>query len=103
MLYERAKQLQAKRLSAEEIRSTLLSEGAKPEDVQVILGSLGFGPQPQPDPTKPLAMAKRALESRPMKLLVFLFGTAMVGGLGYFLWIIGTVIVAFIQGFGRGC
>lgn len=45
MLYERAKQLKLKHASAEEIRATLLSEGAKPEDVQVILGSLGFGPQ----------------------------------------------------------
>ena len=46
VLYERAKQLQSKGLSAAEIRQTLLTEGAKEADIKVILGSLGLGPQP---------------------------------------------------------
>ena len=101
MLYERAKQLQAKRLTAEEIRATLLSEGAKPEDVQVILGSLGMGPQPQPDPTRPLAIAKRTLESRPMRLAVFLFGTAMTGGFIYLAWALLEGAIKIVKGLGH--
>lgn len=101
MLYERAKQLQAKGLSADQIRATLLGEGAKPEDVHVILGSLGFGPQPQTDPTRPLTTAKRMLESRPMRLLVFVFGSAMVGGVGYFVWLLGSAIMTALEGLGR--
>ncbi len=103
VLYERAKQLKGNGLSAEEIRKTLLAEGAKEEDVKVILGSLGFGPQPQSDPTpKPLAVAKRVMESRPMRIATFIVGAAALGGGLYVLWILVTVVRALAEGFSRG-
>lgn len=103
MLYERAKQLQSKGLSAEEIQRVLLGEGANEQDIKVILGSLGLGPQPQPDPTQqPLALARRVMESRALRLAVFVIGAAAVAGLLYVLWIVGTVVWSLVEGFTRG-
>lgn len=93
MLYERARKLQAEGLSTEEVSRTLLAEGARPEDVKVILGSIGMGPQPQPDPTqRPLGLARRMIESRALRLAVVAGGTAVVGGLLYALVRLVTVV-----------
>jgi hypothetical protein len=103
VLYERAKQLQGKGLSGAEIRQTLLSEGAREEDIKVILGSLGMGPQPQADPTpQPLAVAKRFLESRPARVATFLLGATLLGGFLYVIWIVVTAVGALLEGFTRG-
>lgn len=103
MLYERAKQLQSKGLSAAEIQQALLAEGARPEDIKVILGSLGLGPQPHPDPTQqPLALAKRVMESRALRFGVFVLGAAAVGALLYGLWVVGMVVWSLAEGFSRG-
>lgn len=103
MLYERAKQLQSKGLSAAEIERTLLTEGARPDDIKVIIGSLGLGPQPQPDPTpQPLALARRVMESRALRLAVFLLGAAAIAGLAYGLWAVATVVWSIADGFSRG-
>ena len=101
MLYERAKQLQSKGLSAAEIQRTLLAEGAREEDVKVILGSLGLGPQPQSDPT-PQPLARRVMESRPLRLAVFVLGAAVLAAFLYVLWIVAMVIWSVIEGFSRG-
>lgn len=93
MLYERAKQLQSKGLSAAEIQQALLAEGAREEDVKVILGSLGLGPQPQPDPTpQPLALARRVMESRGLRLAVFMLGAAVLTAFLYALWTVAMVV-----------
>jgi hypothetical protein len=103
VLYERAKQLQSKGLSADEIRRALLEEGAREEDIKVILGSLGLGPQPQSDPTqRPLALAQRVMESRTLRLVVFIGGAAALGAFLYVLWIVGTVVMSLAEGFSRG-
>ena len=103
MLYERAKQLQSKGLSAVEIHRALLTEGAREEDIKVILGSLGLGPQPQPDPTQqPLVLARRIMESRPLKLAVYGLGAAALAALFYVLWILGKVVLAVGEGFSQG-
>lgn len=103
MLYERAKQLQSKGLSPAEIEEALLAEGARPEDIKVILGSLGLGPQPHPDPTQqPLALAKRVMESRALRFAVFALGAAALVGFGYVLWIVGMVVWSLAEGFSRG-
>ncbi len=100
MLYERAKQLQSKGLSAAEIQQALLAEGARDEDVKVILGSLGLGPQPQPDPShQPLAFARRVMESRALRFTVFVLGG---GALLYLFWIVGMVAWALYEGFSQG-
>mgnify|MGYP001572426944 CR=1 FL=1 len=103
MLYERAKQLQSKGLSAEEIQRVLLGEGASEQDIKVILGSLGLGPQPHPDPTQqPLALARRVMESRGLRLAVSVIGAAAVAGLLYVFWIVATVVWSLVEGFTRG-
>lgn len=103
MLYERAKQLQRKGLSAAEIQKELLAEGARDEDVKVILGSLGLGPQPQTDPTpRPLALARRVMESPSLRLAVFAGGLAVLGALFYVVWIVGRVVSALAEGLSRG-
>jgi hypothetical protein len=103
VLYERAKQLHGKGLSAAEIRQALLAEGAREEDIKVILGSLGLGPQPQADPTpQPLALARRFMESRPMRFAIFALGAAVLAGVLYVLWIAGTVVSGIAEGLSRG-
>ena len=103
MLYERARQLQSKGLSALEIRGALLSEGASPEDITVILGSLGLGPQPHPDPRQqPLAFAQRVMESRGLRFAVFTLGAAALGALLYVFWIVGVLVWSVAEGFSRG-
>lgn len=103
MLYERAKQLQSKGLSAAEIARTLLTEGARPDDIKVIIGSLGLGPQPQPDPTpQPLALARRVMESRALRVAVFILGAAVLAAFLYVLWVVAMVVWSVIEGFSRG-
>lgn len=103
MLYERAKQLQGKGLSAAEIREGLLAEGAREEDVRVILGSLGLGPQPESDPTpRPLKLAQRVMKSPSMRLAVFAIAMAALGALFYVVRAIGTVVSALAESFSRG-
>lgn len=103
MLYERAKQLQSKGLSAAEIQRVLLGEGAREEDIKVILGSLGLGPQPHPDPTQqPLALARRVMESRALRLAVSVIGAAAVAALLSVLWIVARVVWSLVEGFTRG-
>ena len=103
MLYERAKQLQSQGLSAAEIHRTLLSEGAREEDIKVILGSLGLGPQPHPDPTQqPLALARRVMESRVLRFGVYSLGAAVVGAILYGLWAVGVVVWAIFSSLSQG-
>ncbi len=103
MLYERARQLQSKGLSAAEIERTLLTEGARPEDIKVIIGSLGLGPQPQPDPTpQPLALARRVMESRALRVAVFILGAAVLAAFLYVLWVVAMVVWSVAEGFSRG-
>jgi hypothetical protein len=93
VLYDRARQLQGTGLSDEEVSRTLLAEGARPEDVKVILGSLGLGPQPQPDPTqRPLQLARRLVESRALRVAVLAAGTAVLGGVLAALWSLATIV-----------
>jgi hypothetical protein len=102
VLYERAKQLQSQGLSAAEIHRTLLSEGAREEDIKVILGSLGLGPQPQPASPQPLALARRVMESRVLRFGVFSLGVAAIGAMLYGLWVVGVVVWAILSSFSRG-
>ena len=103
MLYERAKEVLSKGLSAEDIQRVLLGEGASEQDIKVILGSLGLGPQPHPDPTQqPLALARRVMESRGLRLAVSVIGAAAVAGLLYVFWIVATVVWSLVEGFTRG-
>lgn len=86
-----------------EIRKTLLAEGASEEDVTVILGSVGEGPQVQPDPTqKPLALAQRVFENRTLRIVVGVGGVAAVAGLAWAVWVGVRVVWALIEGFTRG-
>lgn len=95
MLYERAKQLQSQGLSAAEIQRTLLGEGARDEDIKVILGSLGLGPQPQPDPSqRPLTLARQVMESRGLRLALIAAGITALGLISYGLWQVGLLIRA---------
>jgi len=88
VLYERAKQLQAKGLTGAELNRALLAEGFAQADINVILGSLGVGAQPNPDPTqRPLTVATRVLESRGARALIFAFGAMVVGGIA---WLVRT-------------
>ena len=103
MLYERARQLKSQGLSAAEIHRTLLSEGAREEDIKVILGSLGLGPQPHPDPTQqPLALARRVMESRVLRFGVYGLGAAVVGAILYGLWAVGVVVWAIFSSLSQG-
>ena len=102
MLYERARHLQSKGLSTEEIARTLLAEGFSQVDITVILGSLGLGPQPQAATPAPLALARRVMESRAGRLGMFVIGAAALGALGYLLWIVVTVAAAIFEGLSRG-
>lgn len=102
MLYERAKKLQSQGLSAGEIQRTLLGEGAREEDIKVILGSLGLGPQPQPDPSqRPLTLARQVMESRGLRLALVAGGIAVLGLIFYGLWQVGLLIRATVD-FGPG-
>ena len=83
MLYERAKHLQRKGLSAAEIRQTLLSEGAREEDITVILGSLGFGPQTQAPTPRLLELARRLIDDPRLRYAALGLAMALVGGLLY--------------------
>lgn len=90
-------------MSAAEIHQALLAEGNREEDIKVILGSIGLGPQPQSDPTpQPLALARRVMESRPLRFAAFLVGTAALGALVYILWIVGSLVWAIAGGLSRG-
>ena len=103
MLYERAKQLQSKGMSAAKIHQALLAEGNREEDIKVILGSIGLGPQPQSGPTpQPLALARRVMESRPLRFAVFGLGTAALGAFLYILWTVGSLVWAIVGGLSRG-
>ncbi len=103
MLYERARQLQSKGLSAAEIHRALLSEGASEEDIKVILGSVGLGPAAHPDPTpEPLRLARRVMESRPMRFVVFIIGATAVGALLYVFWIVAVIVRGVAEGLLRG-
>jgi hypothetical protein len=103
VLYERAKKLQSQGLSASEIHRTLLSEGAREEDIKVILGSLGLGPQPHPDPTQqPLALARRVMESRVLRFAVYSLGAATIGAILYGVWVLGVLVWAIVTSFSQG-
>ena len=102
MLYERVKQLQSKGLSADEIHRTLLGEGASEQDIKVILGSVGLGPQPQTATPQLLALARRVLESRPLRFAAFVLGATAIGALLYIFWVVAAVVWALAEGFSRG-
>ena len=103
MLYERAKRLKEKGLSAEEISRQLLGEGEREQDVKVVLGSLGFGPQPMPDPgQRPLTVAKRVLESRAVRLALFGLGAAVLAGVLYALLLGAKLVGAVTEGLSAG-
>ncbi|MBE2250419.1 MAG: hypothetical protein IAE78_12825 [Myxococcus sp.] len=74
-LFERVRALHAAGQSAEAIEATLRAEGHSAEDITVLLGSVGAGPQPRPDPTKdtaPLTTLKRIANSKWLKGLAVL-------------------------------
>jgi len=97
-LFERARTLQASGQNAESIHATLVKEGFAAEDVVVILGSLGAGPQPRPDPTAdtaPLTVVSRIARSRALFGVFLLVATTMCGGAA---WIAVTLMAAFQRG-----
>lgn len=97
-LFERAKTLHAAGQSAEEMHATLVKEGYAAADVVVILGSLGAGPQPRPDPTAdtaPLTVVSRIARSRVLIGLFFLAVATMCGGAS---WVAITLMEAFKRG-----
>ncbi len=94
-LFERARALQASGLSAEALHATLVKEGYAAADVVVILGSLGAGPQPRPDPTAdtaPLTVVSRIARSRVLVGLFFVTVATMCGGAA---WVATTLMAAF--------
>lgn len=85
-LFERASALHATGQSAESIRSTLVAEGFAAEDVAVILGSVGAGVQPRPDPaadTVPLTVMSRISRSRGVFGVVLLLVLSMCAGVSW--------------------
>lgn len=97
-LFERAKTLHAAGQSAEVMHATLVREGYAAADVVVILGSLGAGPQPRPDPTAdtaPLTVVSRIARSRVLIGLFFLTVATMCGGAA---WVATTLMAAFQRG-----
>ncbi len=94
-LFERARTLHAAGQSAEVMHATLVNEGYAAADVVVILGSLGAGPQPRPDPTAdtaPLTVVSRIARSRVLIGLFFLAVATMCGGA---VWVATTLMAAF--------
>ncbi len=86
-LFERARALHATGQSAESIRDTLVADGFAAEDVAVILGSVGAGIQPRPDPsadTVPLTVMSRISRSRALFGVLFLVLATMCAAL---LWL----------------
>ncbi|MBL8938646.1 MAG: hypothetical protein JNM69_29020 [Archangium sp.] len=86
-LFERARALHATGQSAESIRDTLVADGFAAEDVAVILGSVGAGIQPRPDPsadTVPLTVMSRISRSRALFGMLFLLTLSMCAAL---LWL----------------
>ena len=86
-LFERARALHASGQSAESIRETLVAEGFAAEDVAVILGSVGAGIQPRPDPmadTVPLTVMSRIMGSRALFGVGFLIVATMCVGVSWF-------------------
>ncbi|MBM4777561.1 MAG: hypothetical protein GQE15_07635 [Archangiaceae bacterium] len=103
MLYERARQLKSGGASSAEIRRALLAEGASEEDVQVVLGSLGDGPQPQPDPTqKPLDLMSRVANSRGLRAVAFVMGAVVVAAMVYAVWVGGVFVMGLVSAFRAG-
>lgn len=97
-LFERARTLQASGLNAESLHAALVNEGYAAADVVVILGSLGAGPQPRPDPTAdtaPLTVVSRIARSRVLIALGVLLVATMCGG---FSWVAVTLMEAFKRG-----
>jgi len=97
-LFERARTLQASGQSVESIQAALVKEGFAPADVVVILGSLGAGPQPRPDPTAdtaPLTLVSRIARSRVLLGAFLVAVTTLCGG---FSWVASTLMAAFKQG-----
>ncbi len=86
-LFERARALHASGQSAETIRDTLVAEGFAAEDVAVIVGSVGAGIQPRPDPTAdtvPLTVMGRIAGSRALFGALFLVVATMCAGVVWF-------------------
>lgn len=86
-LFERARALHASGQSAETIRDTLVAEGFAAEDVAVIVGSVGAGIQPRPDPTAdtvPLTVMSRIAGSRALFGVAFLIVATMCVGVSWF-------------------
>lgn len=83
-LFERARALHATGQSAESIRAMLVAEGFAAEDVAVILGSVGAGIQPRPDPsadTGPLTVMSRIWRSRALLGVLLVVVSAMGAGI----------------------
>jgi hypothetical protein len=96
-LFERARALQASGHHADRIQALLVEEGHAAADVSVILGSLGEGPQPRPDPTAdsaPLTLVTRVARSR---ITLTLFGLAFTTVFGGLVWLASLVLAAFGQ------
>ena len=77
MLYELARRLKEQGRSAAEIRAELLMVGANPEEITVLLGSLGFSAQTHAAAPELLARASRVTGSRwtlGLLLLLFILG-----------------------------
>lgn len=103
VLYERARQLKSGGASPDEIRRELLKQGATDEDIQVVLGSLGEGPQVPPDPTqKPLALMSRVANSRGLRGVAFLVGAVGFAGLVWAVWVGAAFVMALVAAFRAG-
>ncbi len=85
--YERARQLEAQGRSPEEIRATLLREGASEDDVAVVLGSLGKLANPQTTVVPgPLDTVGRVAKSRVTLTLVFAGAVLALSPFLYLAW-----------------
>jgi hypothetical protein len=95
MLYELARRLKEEGRSAAEIRRALLEVGANQEEINVLLGSLGFSAQPHTAAPELLTRASRVTSSRWVLALVF----ALLIGLGVpVVYVVWSVIDAFRTG-----
>lgn len=91
MLYELAKRLKSQGRSVDEIRAELTKVGAKKEEIDVLLGSLGFAAQTQTAAPELLNRASRITSSRLLLGIVFVL---VVAGLAPVIYVIMSLLEA---------
>jgi len=84
-LFDRAKALEAMGHRPDAIRASLEKEGVDPRDVAIVLGSMGAGPQPLPDPASGTGALPREGGVDKVLLWIALLG---IGGL---IWVIALI------------